>query len=454
MHSYNERLKYVGKHINAFVDLNGIPYLLAEYMDKHNIHQIDRSAIRSDIFIDQSESMRAVIDINIDDIGKRASDGKPSTIGNNRKLVNLLRMISSSKDRYLKVLKPGIIMRVNYQVENYRTHQVLRSMSEDLRINDRSYFLDINSRDIDNNSIITNFCSTLVSTINEFTHGTDKMVLRITNVQMLYELVKNTPKMPYIKQSLTNCSDEFVGHPCSDDYNDYNYHKQMQNRHIIGIPGCDCNDEIHHDHGWLLFNRFYHFDECGKDIILHNQEIHDPMTKIVTIPCGTVVVNRSFIINPGHRIIFKFSVWKNDVTFVYDASNIARALDPDSINDYNDFLHHNHHCNHDHNHHKYEKIELEIQKLKSENRRQDHMMREVFEAIGELKEMIKSFHNTEEDPDPILPDDCDCGCDHSDITTKLEELEDRIEDFNECECGDVLTSDEIVDMIEACKNKD
>jgi len=83
-------------HVNAFVDMNGVPYLVAEYLDTNNFQQIDRSLIKSEVFVDQSEAMRAVVDISIDDIGKRASDGLPAIVGNNTKQKNLLKMISDN----------------------------------------------------------------------------------------------------------------------------------------------------------------------------------------------------------------------------------------------------------------------------------------------------------------------------------------------------------------------
>ena len=193
--------------VNGFVDLNGIPYVLAEYLDRNNFQQIDRSQIKSEIIIDQSESMRAVVDISVDDIGKRASDGYPAIVGNNTKHCNLLKMISNNcelMNHQFNVLRRGIVIRVDYQLENYRTHQVIRSMTEEFRINDRSYFLDINPRNVNDNAIIVNFCNTIVSTINEFTHGQDPMILRVTHVHMSYEMVKAAPHMPRIKQSMTS----------------------------------------------------------------------------------------------------------------------------------------------------------------------------------------------------------------------------------------------------------
>jgi hypothetical protein len=34
-------------HVNAFIDLNGMPYLVAEYLDKSQFRQLDRALIKS-----------------------------------------------------------------------------------------------------------------------------------------------------------------------------------------------------------------------------------------------------------------------------------------------------------------------------------------------------------------------------------------------------------------------
>ena len=105
-------------HAHVFVDLNGHPYLLAEYMDRHSLQQVDRSAIISGITIDTSDAMRAVIDISINDIGER-NDSTPNIVGNGTKTKWLLDIISRNANQLegnLPVLKSGIIMRVNYQI--------------------------------------------------------------------------------------------------------------------------------------------------------------------------------------------------------------------------------------------------------------------------------------------------------------------------------------------------
>lgn len=470
--------EHQNRHSNAFLDLNGIPYVLAEYLDKNCFRSIDRSMILSDIQIDQSESMRAVVDISIDDIGKR-SDGLPAIVGNNtkqKKLMNLI-MNGACQNNQLNVVKRGIIMRINYQLENARTHVVLRTMVEDIRITDRLYFLDINPRNIDDNAIITNFTHAAVSTINQFTHGTDKMIFKITSIQMFYECVQPSPKVPRIKQSLASCNpggniSEYPGEGCDP----YFYHDKHQNHHIIG-PGANNNYgaegvETISPNSWVLFNRFYHFDNNGADIIFHNDEINDPMTKTVLIPCGTILVERTFIINPGHRIIFKFSVWKNDLTVVYDTSAIANALGAPSFGDcWNPSHDHHPHPHPDHfpPYHPEHDAMLEeciskmrqisyvlqnsISMLKDTikvNKRQEVSISKLASEVRSLKDIVLKYH-----PDDNVDDESPsgCECDHTEIENKIEEIETIVDNLKDksCECGEALTIDEVHAMVEQFK---
>ena len=110
-------------HTNAFIDLNGIPYLLGEYLDRRNFLQMDRSLIRSEVSVDVNEAMRAIVNISVDQIGKR-SDGLPEVTGNTTKLKQLIQMIHDNNprlDHQFDVIRPGLVVRVNYQLENQRT---------------------------------------------------------------------------------------------------------------------------------------------------------------------------------------------------------------------------------------------------------------------------------------------------------------------------------------------
>lgn len=422
-----DHMKHIPRyHTNAFIDLNGVPYLLAEYLDRNNFQQVDRSLIKSEIFVDQTESMRAIIDISIDDIGKRASDGLPSIIGNNTKQKNLLKMITNNfemMDHQFNVLRRGIVLRVNYQLENYRTGQVIRSMVEDLRITDRNYYLDINPRDINDNAIIVNFCNSMVSTINEFTHGRDRMMIRITNIQMFYECLKTSPKVPRIKQSLSYAlyPDLYLPSVYGNEMDYYQYHDSMQHHHFIGnaygYDYCDYGNEdvsMISPPSWSMFNRFYRFDHGGREIILHGQEINDPMAKVIFLPCGTVRVNRTFMINPGHRLIFKFCIWKNDLTVVNDTTMIAHTIKAPLIEDcYDNICDHNHgehHCEHYHHKHEEDIINPDydtIVRLLREGRRidekQNYVINTLVGIVRDLQDMISP--PTEDPENPEDPDD-------------------------------------------------
>lgn len=416
--------KQLGYHTNSFIDLNGVPYLLAEYIDRRCFQQIDRSLIRSEIHIDQTEAMRAVVDISVDDIGKRASDGLPAIDGNNSKQLKLLEMIKANAQRFnsqLDVLRRGIVLRVNYQLENQSTGQVIRSMSEDLRIRNRSYFLDINPRNINDNAIIVNFSDSIVSTINEFTHGITKMNMRITSVQMFYECVRRDPIMPQLQQTLRSQFEPgFLASPYVTEAEMYNYHKQMQNHHFLQNP-YDCNygcygNEMISPPTWSNFNRFYHFDGSGSDIILHSQEINDPNCKVALLGAGKVNVNRTFTINPGHRIIFKFSIWKNDLTTVNDTTPIAQALNAPL---YGCGHHHHHDCcdydDHNHHHHHpinpdYETIIRLYRELQCTNDRQNAVINAMMVRIDALSDQVTALlpppvvDPPEEPEDPVDPD--------------------------------------------------
>lgn len=312
-------------HTNAFIDLNGVPYVLAEYVDKRSFQQIDRHLIRNEIYVDTREPNRAIVDVNVDDIGKRASDGYPATQGNNTKQKNLLNMATQMCEKLnhqFDTLRRGIVIRVNYQLEKTKNHSVIRSMVEDLPIRDRNYFLEVNSINIDDNAIITNFSDTLISNINEFTHGREQMILRFTNIQMFYECLRRdggirrpVSYLPPVKEI---------------DY--YNYHDRIQNHHVYGPNGINYAGygieppEAILPPTWSMFNRYYHFDNDGHKIVFHEQEINDPRMMSVLIPCGNVQINRAFIINPCHKIIFKFSIWKNDLTIVNDCLPLAQAI--------------------------------------------------------------------------------------------------------------------------------
>lgn len=300
--------------LKLFTGLDGIPYLVGEYFDKRNLTAIDTTAVRNDVVVDNCEVNRAIVTINVNNIGFK-SDGGLDTVGNRTKQKKLIKMITEYSDhmnRVFSVLRRGMIVRINYRIENMRTGVILKTSSEDIRIVDRNYFVELNSADINDNAVITNFVSTTVSTLNQFTHGSDRMLVRILSVQMFYEALNKNPKSIGL---CTNWNDRF-----SIDYLHPRLNPYLNS--LVNPDGCDTIVPTN----WWNFNRFYHFDSAGRDIVLHGDDIEDRANCAYLVPCGHVTINRTFEITAGHRVVFKLSIWNNDITMVSDTKKIATTL--------------------------------------------------------------------------------------------------------------------------------
>jgi hypothetical protein len=312
---------------NSFLDLNGVPYLVGEYVDRESFRQIDRSHINSEVNVIE-EDMKAIVEISIDDIGKRPSDGYLQIIGNSTKQKRLVKIIRKHAHRFehrLDVLRKGIIVLISYQLENNRTGRIIRSSQETIRINDKNYFIDVNPRNVDDNAIVVNFYDNIVSTINQFTHGTDHMIIRITNIQLFYECTKRDfMRSPYGEDPYHPGYPVPLYHHHDGPYHpndDYYYQLENQN---------NSNRDIYPP-SWNMYNRFYHFANRGKAIELHINEIYDVNTRIFLLPCGNMKLNRTFFVRPAHRIVFKINIWKNDVVIVNDTRMIAESLEDRTI---------------------------------------------------------------------------------------------------------------------------
>ena len=334
----NPETTLCNEHVNTFIDLNGIPYLHAEYIDKRTIRQIDRAVVRDELTVDQSEPMRTVVDVSVNTIGYRASDGNPAVWGNNTKqkrLLNLVRERASQLDHVLDVIRPGIIMEVHYRLEDASTGHVLCSNIDSFKIHSRNYYMDINPMDVNDNAIITSMADTLVTSVHEFIHGHRKINVRITHIQMYYEVMARQPKTPSRPHAMTRQPTQMLPTCFGTELEYYQYHQTMQGEYMMGVPcngsrddfgfGCDPITAITPP-SWYNYNRFYHFDNNGLNIVLHESEIKDPRSQTIKIPCGSIRVQRVFPVNPGHRIVYRFSVWTNDVTIVRNTMAIAKAI--------------------------------------------------------------------------------------------------------------------------------
>jgi hypothetical protein len=75
------------------------------------------------------------------------------------------------------------------------------------------------------------------------------------------------------------------------------------------------------------YNDLYHFANHGTDIHLHQPEIESKVGNDITlIPIGTFDLNKVFNVNTGHKITFKYSIWRSDIIAVKNTKRVEEIL--------------------------------------------------------------------------------------------------------------------------------
>jgi hypothetical protein len=280
--------------INSFLNIRGYPYILNDYLENTTFKQIDTSLISSGISISNTEAGRSIVNISIDDT-------RPIT-GNRMKYANLIEAVFKNVRRdiqnILPVFQKVLVVQINYRLENQRTGKVLKETSEKLAIDERDYFLNANVQSVSDNAmdscIITNFADSISTTVTEFLHGSETMICRITGVELFYPAVI------------------------------YSHHKHSPGGPSTTIPSGTTYNPVCQSY---QYNDLYHFDNNGQDIHLHQTEIEDKPDKDLTlIPVGSMTLDKVFNVNTGHKITFKYSIWKADVIMVKNTKRIEEIL--------------------------------------------------------------------------------------------------------------------------------
>ena len=284
--------------INAFSVLDGYPYLLDDYLENINFRQIDPSMMTNGMSI-RSEEKHTHVDINI-------NDTIPLT-GNKMKYAHLIdRLFFYMRTKHhniLPVLQNKLIAQISYQLENYHTGEILRSAQERLTIQDRNYYIADNLPGVANNDvdscIVTNFKDSLTTAVMEITHGYSWIVCRITKIELFYPAVIN-------------------------GYYHYSYPPTVVPWNQDPRWYQDQKDLPKFSH---RCNNLYHFSKDGTSIQLHGDEIEKlACENISLVPCGVIKSNRTFAVNHGSRITFRYNVWKSDLVMIKDSKRIEEIL--------------------------------------------------------------------------------------------------------------------------------
>lgn len=286
--------------VNAFSVIDGYPYLVDDYLENINFRQIDPGTIVNGVTLSHPDTYdRTIVDVNI--------DHTVPLMGNKMKYAQLIdRLFFYMRTKHhnvLPVLQNKLVVQISYQIENYYTGEILRSAQERLTIHDRDYYIKDNLPGVANNdidsAIITNFKDSLTSAIMEITHGYHWLVCRLTKIELFYPAV-------------TNCYYHYSYPPTVVPWNrDPRWYDEKKD-----LPQFSYR-----------CNNLYHFSKDGTSIQLHGDEIERlACENISLVPCGVIKLDRTFAVNHGSRMTFRFNIWKSDIVMIKDSSRIEEIL--------------------------------------------------------------------------------------------------------------------------------
>jgi hypothetical protein len=292
---------------------------------------VDRGLIRNELTVDNTDVYNSVVDIVIDNVGDQS-------IGNRSGYNTFLNALvdNASKLRgFLDVVRPGLLIEIDYRIENQRTGRFLRQATAKMYTENKAHFIDLNSKDLNDNAVLVNFSDTMVKTVTNQIHGADKMIIRLTKVRLFYVCLKRLEKNPYDHRQLPHHSHEPVFRPDGPVMRyDRDYHRNHQPQYAFGREQYRYPDQMTVPPNWWSFNRFYHFEDKGRTIMLHWGELNDLNAPTFKIPVGSINLNKSFLCNTSFKIMFKVSVWKNDLTVLNNTAAVARLLGVPSLPGY------------------------------------------------------------------------------------------------------------------------
>lgn len=316
--SYDERIP-TNKH--ALLNLNGWPYLSAEYLDQAQFQTVDRKLVRNQVLVDTTNPYHSIVDIVIDNVGERPSGNKSSY----KQFLDLLVQHSAQLGGYLDVVKPFLTVKIEYSIESELTGRLLRVNTAKMVISNKTNYIDINGIDMDDNAILTNFSDSSTITVANRANGSDRMVIRIRKINLFYTGLKHPISNPFDNRRRPANDEREVFRPNSPKgrYDPF-YHSVHQPQY--GIMPDGPADTMSIPPSWWSFNKYYHFENKGKSMALHFKEINDRNNTTFSIPIGSITLDRTFVVNTSYRIMFKISVWKNDTIVLNNTSKISKLL--------------------------------------------------------------------------------------------------------------------------------
>lgn len=338
-----------GQKINGFIDVNGVPYILGDYLNGREFLVLNPDQVKNEVTIDNSVPNRAFIQISLDQINRNADTGVLIPRGNIEKRSELDQMISNYREfiaqNYFGVVRKGVIVKINYRIET-QSGRCVRNLYDYLKIFESGLYTHVSDFNVADPAVIANYSDSIVASINSYIHGTESLVLRINSINLFYEVI--TPK----KACLPKYTHRF-----------YPY----------GVPKPPTSVELF-DKSIKNRNEFYHFGNNNRDIFINLPEVDCETKRVMMLPCGTFYINKTFPVVPMQRVIFNFSIWKNDLTIVPDTYQIANRLGIYAFDTFDSS-----------EHHFVQSVVDDLREQHSNDRYRDQLIADLYMQIEELK---------------------------------------------------------------------
>ena len=294
-----------GQKVNAFIDIKGVPYLCGYYLNNISFQTLSATQVQNEISIDNTIEGRTLVNIELDQLD-HDDQGLILPTGNVEKREQLEQMIMNYRDyiglNSFEVLKNGLVVQINYRIEDQVTGRVVKVMTDSYTIYNAGFYSFVGDTNIADPAVIIKFSDSAVAAINQFSYGIQNLVLRINSIHLYYASVPSVRK----RRPLYYPPHYAYGYPVPSPA--YSRDPRL---------GCKVNE---------YRNDLYRFGNNNKDIFVNLTEIENEHDDIRLVPCGARFINKAFAIAPMQRVLFKFTVWKNDLTIVPDTYRIANIL--------------------------------------------------------------------------------------------------------------------------------
>ena len=186
-----------GQKVNAFIDIKGVPYLCGYYLNNISFQTLSATQVQNEISIDNTIEGRTLVNIELDQLD-HDDQGLILPTGNVEKREQLEQMVMNYRDyiglNSFEVLKNGLVVQINYRIEDQVTGRVVKVMTDSYTIYNAGFYSFVGNTNIADPAVVIKFSDSAVAAINQFSYGIQNLVLRINSIHLYYASVPSVRK--------------------------------------------------------------------------------------------------------------------------------------------------------------------------------------------------------------------------------------------------------------------